>query len=65
MLTNGQRAVLDLLMEGCSTKEMVDRMGITDKGVQWHRTELYRTLKVKNGVQAVVEAIRRNIVRVK
>lgn len=53
-LTQRQRAVCDLLIEGLSNKEISERLGISHRTVEAHRIAVFR----KCGVRNVVELVR-------
>lgn len=54
VLTERQRAVCDLLIEGLSNKEISERLGISHRTVEAHRIAVFR----KYGVRNVVELVR-------
>ena len=49
-----QAEVLVLLAEGCSNKEMRHRMGIAERTVRAHLTELFHLLGANSRMQAVI-----------
>lgn len=49
-----QRQVLSLVDEGRSTKEIADRLGISDLTAQWHISFLMRRLGVRGRCQLLV-----------
>ena len=55
-LSPRQAQVLELLAEGCANKEMRYRMGIAERTIRAHLTELFGLLGVTNRVQAIVRA---------
>lgn len=54
VLTTRQAEVLVLLAEGCSNKEMRHRMGIAERTVRAHLTELFHLLGANSRMQAVI-----------
>lgn len=61
-LTARQREVLQLIAEGCSTKDIANRLGLSIKTVETHRTELMRRLDIHDVAGLVRYAIRRGLV---
>ena len=55
-LSARQFEVLHLLAEGCANKEMRYRMGIAERTVRAHLTELFHVLGVQSRVQAILRA---------
>lgn len=56
VLTARQSEVLALLDEGCSNKEMRYRLGIAERTVRAHLTEIFTLLHVHNRMQALIRA---------
>ncbi len=54
VLTTRQAEVLELLAEGCSNKEMRHRLGIAERTVRAHLTELFQLLGANSRMQAVI-----------
>ncbi|MBL8774266.1 MAG: response regulator transcription factor [Phenylobacterium sp.] len=55
-LTERQRAVLGLIREGASNKEIAYRLGVTEATVKAHLTTIFRVLGVANRAEAVRKA---------
>ncbi len=53
-LTNRQAEILELLAEGCPNKEIRHRLGIAERTVRAHLTELFHLLGVSSRMQAVI-----------
>jgi DNA-binding NarL/FixJ family response regulator len=53
-LTVRQAEILTLLAEGCSNKEMRHRLGIAERTVRAHLTELFHQLGASSRMQAVI-----------
>ncbi len=53
-LTSRQAEVLELLAEGCPNKEIRHRLGIAERTVRAHLTELFHLLGVSSRMQAVI-----------
>lgn len=51
VLTERQKAVCDLLIEGLSNKEISERLGISHRTVEEHRAEVFRKMGVRNAVE--------------
>jgi len=61
-LTDRQREVLKLIAEGCTTKEIADRLNVSAKTVETHRTQLMDRLNIRNVPGLVKLAIRKGLV---
>jgi len=61
-LTPRQREVVHLIAEGFSTKQIADRLGISVKTAQTHRTELMKRLDLHDVASVVRYAIRIGLV---
>lgn len=55
-LTERQREVLELLSEGCSTKEIARRMNLGIGTVKVHLAGIYKGLGARNRMEAIVKA---------
>ena len=55
-LTARQRDVLDLLAQGCSTKDIARRLNLGVGTVKVHLAGVYKTLGARNRMEAVVKA---------
>ena len=62
-LTDRQKEVLQLLAEGRSNKEMAEILGVSIKTVEFHRSQLMRTLGVHTVAELAVFAVRMGLVR--
>ena len=58
ILTPREKQVFSLLIENYSTKEMAEKMHISDKTVRNHISNVMLKLGVKGRAQAVVELLR-------
>ena len=63
-LTERERDVLKLLVEGHSTKEIADILVITPKTVEGHKTNLMAKLGIHNRIELVKYALRKGIISV-
>jgi len=63
-LTERERDVLKLLVEGYSTKEIADILEIAPKTVEGHKTNLMDKLGIHNRVELVKYALRKGIITV-
>lgn len=61
-LTEREKQILRLIVEGCSNKEMAERMGISVRTVETHRANLLRALGVDSAAALVRYAIRNHLV---
>lgn len=58
-ITPRQVEVLDFLLVGMPTKVIASKLGVSDSTVKAHTMAIFRTLKVRNRTEAVLEASRR------
>lgn len=63
-LTPREMEVLQLLAEGCSNKEIVERLGISLPTVKLHIINLREKLKAADRTQAVVHAFKQGIIHI-
>jgi DNA-binding NarL/FixJ family response regulator len=61
-LTARQREVLQLVAEGCSNKEIATRLGISPKTVEFHRSGILQTLRLKTTADLIKYAVRHRLV---
>jgi len=61
-LTDREREVLQLLAEGCSAREIADRLQLSIKTVGVHRTNLMDKLGIHNATDLVKYALRKGII---
>lgn len=50
-----EREVLDLVVEGLSNKEIMERLNITIDGVRWHLRNIYQKLHVHSRTEVLVK----------
>ncbi len=62
LLTPRQREVLQLLAEGTTNKEIGNALGLSDGTVRTHLATIFRLLKVTNRTQAVLLAVKLELV---
>lgn len=62
-LTTRELEVLQLVAEGTQTKDVAEKLHISEYTVTEHLTSIYRKLDVRNRVQAVAKAIREGVIR--
>lgn len=62
-LTERERQVVQLLSEGLSNKLIADRLGISDHTAKFHVNGVMMKLGASTRTEAVVEAVRRGLVR--
>lgn len=62
-LTPRQREVLTLISEGCSTKDIASKLGISVKTVETHRAQLMERLDIHDVAGLVRYAIRTGIIK--
>jgi two-component system nitrate/nitrite response regulator NarL len=62
-LTERERQVVQLLSEGLSNKLIADRLGISDHTAKFHVNGVMMKLGASTRTEAVVEAVRRGLIR--
>ena len=62
-LTEREREVLELLVEGHSTRQIAEQLFVGEETVKSHLTHIYQKLGARDRVQAVTLALRRGLVR--
>lgn len=62
ILTNRELEVLKLIAKGCFNKEIASKMGITERTVKNHVSNIFKKIDVCDRTQAAIYAIRNNIV---
>jgi DNA-binding NarL/FixJ family response regulator len=62
-LTERERQVVQLLSEGLSNKLIADRLGISDHTAKFHVNGVMMKLGASTRTEAVVEAMRRGLIR--
>lgn len=62
-LTERERQVVQLLSEGLSNKLIADRLGISDHTAKFHVNGVMMKLGASTRTEAVVEAMRRNLIK--
>ena len=60
-LTDGQREILTLVSEGCSNREIANRVQLSENTVKTHLQEIFRKLGVRNRVEAAIRAVREGL----
>ncbi|WP_301292646.1 response regulator transcription factor [Paenibacillus tyrfis] len=61
-LTEREREVVHLLMEGCSNKEMAGRMYVSETTIKNHLSSIFAKMEVRDRTQAVIFAIQNGLV---
>jgi DNA-binding NarL/FixJ family response regulator len=61
LLTDRQREVLRLLVEGCSAKQIADRLGISKRTVEFHKAEMREALSVNTTAELIVLAVQHGL----
>jgi len=54
-LTDREREVLELVMQGLGNKAVADRLGVTTAAVKWHLQHIYEKLHVHSRTEAVLK----------
>jgi DNA-binding CsgD family transcriptional regulator len=62
-LTEREKQVVQLLSEGLSNKLIADRLGISDHTAKFHVNGVMMKLGASTRTEAVVEAMRRGLIR--
>lgn len=60
-LTNREREVLSLLVQGLTNKEIAQKLFISEKTVKSHLSSVFRKLRVTRRLQAILYAIKRGL----
>jgi DNA-binding NarL/FixJ family response regulator len=63
-LTPREKEVLDCLVEGCSNRQTASKLGISDQTIKVHITSIMRKLNANSRTEAVVTAIKRDLVSI-
>ena len=63
-LTPREREVLQLLVEGCTTKEAAARLQISVKTIESHRANMMRRLNLRSMAELTKHAIREGLTSV-
>ena len=61
-LTRREIQIIKAIAQGLNNKEISDKLYISDRTVNTHRTNIIAKMKVKNSVELVVQALRENII---
>ncbi|MCK4698342.1 MAG: response regulator transcription factor, partial [Dehalococcoidia bacterium] len=61
-LTDRERDILKLVVEGYKTQQIAEMLTITPKTVEGHRTSLMNKLGIHNRLELVKYALRRGII---
>ena len=61
-LTKREIQIIKAISEGLSNKQISDKLYISDRTVNTHRTNIMAKMKVKNSVELVVKALRENLI---
>jgi DNA-binding NarL/FixJ family response regulator len=61
-LTTREREVVQLVAEGKTTKEIAQILGISEKTIETHRTNVLRRLRLRSAIDLVRYAIRNHII---
>lgn len=62
LLTDREKEVLKLLVEGCSTREIADALVVSPKTVEWYKARLMNKLGIHNRTELIKFAIRKAII---
>jgi DNA-binding NarL/FixJ family response regulator len=63
VVSKREEEVLQLIADGCSTPEVAARLYISQKTVKNHLASIYEKLDARDRTQAVLQAVRRGIIR--
>jgi len=65
IITKREEEVLQLIADGCSTPEVASKLYISQKTVKNHLASIYEKLDARDRTQAVLQAVRMGIVRLR
>ncbi len=60
-LTPRQEEVLTFIAEGLTYKQVAERLGVSDRTVKFHMTEILERLQLENRAQAIAYAVQANL----
>lgn len=63
-LTPRQREILQLFAEGCPTKQIASRLGISTRTVEYHKYQMMESLKLQSNVDLIHFAIKNGIIAI-
>ncbi len=63
-LTDREREVLKLVVEGYTVRQMADMLVVSPKTVEWYKTNLMKKLKVHNRMDLIKFAIRKGVITI-
>ena len=58
-LTARERAVVDIVLKGCSNREIAARLGISEQTVKNHLTSAFVKLQVRSRMQLLLRIVER------
>ncbi len=61
-LTLREQEILQMIVDGCSNKDIAQRLFVTMATVKWHIHSVYQKLHVRSRVQAIVKARQINLI---
>ena len=61
-LTPRQREILQLLVEGCSAKQIAGKLDISHRTVEFHKYQMMETLRIRTNAELVHFAVKNGIV---
>lgn len=61
-LTDREREIFKLIIEGHTNREIAEMLIISTKTVEWHRSSLMRKLKLRNSTELIKFALRKSII---
>lgn len=64
ILTKREKEVFDFLIQSKSTKQIADLLGITEKTVRNHISNVIGKLGVASRTQAILELLRHNVIKI-
>ena len=63
IVTIREKEIFDLLTENYTTKEISEKLGISEKTVRNHISNVMQKLGVKSRSQAIIELLKLNIIK--
>lgn len=64
MFSNKENQIINMVLTGCSNKQISQLLEIKEKTVKWHLTSVYKKAGVKTRSQLIIKILNKGIVNV-